>query len=135
MISIASVPSGVQNLRDLIRYTKEDPRESPAFYDSCSTFESALSRPGLKSPSYLDAKARLDRSRELIDVELRKHSAHGIVVLSAGSKLLGHAGLPQVTVPLGFLSESVPIVPAVVTNRMGETRDAPLRLLQTHPNQ
>lgn len=129
------MPSGVRSLKDLIQYIKDDPRESPPYYDTCTTFESALARPGLNSEEYLESKERLDRSKEYIETELQKHSCQAFVMLSAVTSIWSDAGWPQVTVPMGFLGSDTTITSAQVTDKHGNTVDAPLKLFNTHPNQ
>lgn len=129
-----SVPSGVRNLKDLIRYTKEDPRESPHLYDTCRRFESALDSPALSSPKYLQAKELLDQSKSLICAELQAHGAQSIILMGDTLHMWSHAGWPLITVPLGFLSEDASLISCRIKTKTGQEVDCPFELWQSHPN-
>lgn len=124
----------MRNLKDLIRHTKDDPRESPAFYNSCTLFESALARPGIESEEYKEALKVTARCKDLIMAELDKHNAHAVVMLYGRSKHWSPAGWPQVTVPLGYLPEYAAIVADSGTDASGQTFEVPSKPLKSHPN-
>lgn len=134
LYSNCSVPSGVRDLKELIRYTKEDPRESSLLYDTCTRFESALARPGLGSPEYAEAKQLLDRSKSLICAELKEHGAHALVIMSLSANMWSHAGWPEVTVPLGYFGNDEPLIPCQIVTKTGETVDCPFEVWKSHPN-
>lgn len=129
-----SVPSGIQTLKDLVRYTKEDPRESPFAHDSCKLFEAALARDGPGSEQYLRAKAVIERSRTLIELELDRHDAAAMVLFYGVSAMWGRAGCPQVTVPLGCVGPDEAVTLCTVKDKEGGRMDNPLGLLETYPN-
>lgn len=114
-------PHGIQNISDLIEFTKVVPEEH---YDllGAEWFENARDAPGTsKSERFLEVKAKMERYGEDV-VKLLDHSQCDVLLATSSTDLpLDLGGLPGISVPLGFYSEKRP----VVTNARGLVTKGP----------
>jgi amidase len=134
---LSSIPSGIQDLKDIAQYTRDDPRESPELYDACQRWDAALARHGVDSDEYRRAKGHTDQAGGLIKEELKLHNAQAMVMLSSVSRscrMWSDAGYPQITIPLGYTMASTPLRQSTIVTRDGQEVDCPWPLYSTYPN-
>lgn len=103
-------PQGIQNISDLIEFTKTVPAER---YDllGAKWFECARDAPGTsKSEGFLEVKAKMERYGADV-VKLLDHSQCDVLLATSSTDLpLDLGRLPGISVPLGFYSENRPVV-------------------------
>lgn len=113
LIGLTENPNGLRSLEDLIKATKEDPRED-ALAKDVKMWQLAL-KSNPNSKEYKEGRQRGEYFGGLggIGGAMRKYRLDAIIS-PAGAKISNHfaaaGGLPSLSVPLGFMPDDTPVV-------------------------